>query len=262
MDSDFEADVLKQGLTEEQAFALEKRTIKKYGRKDIGTGILVNRTSGGQGVGGAIFSEEHRKNLSISHTGKVAPPEVRKKMSMSHTGKVRSEEHKRNLSISLKKRGLTQEERDRLTEASRRACQTPEYRAKMSKIMLAKGFRHSPETKQLLSEIGLGRKHSEQEKTNMQKAWVKRRMTHQYKTDIVGKCLECGAPTKYSKKYCSRACYNKSRQTKKGSGIPERVCKHCGILFRTYSANKYCSHKCYGLAITGIPKSEIVKYSG
>jgi hypothetical protein len=40
--------ILKQDLTDVEACTLEETYIKKYGRKDIGTGILENRTGGGE----------------------------------------------------------------------------------------------------------------------------------------------------------------------------------------------------------------------
>jgi group I intron endonuclease len=54
---------LKQNLTEEEAFKHEKYMIAVFGRKDLGTGILYNRTDGGEGASGIVFSEERKKRI-------------------------------------------------------------------------------------------------------------------------------------------------------------------------------------------------------
>jgi hypothetical protein len=59
---------LKQNLTEEESFKHEEYMIKVFGRKDNGTGILRNKTDGGDGASGLIVTEEHRKKISASLT--------------------------------------------------------------------------------------------------------------------------------------------------------------------------------------------------
>ena len=56
---------LKQNITEEEAFRHEIYMIALYGRKDLETGILHNRTNGGEGCSGVIRSEEWKNNQSI-----------------------------------------------------------------------------------------------------------------------------------------------------------------------------------------------------
>jgi hypothetical protein len=64
--------IVEQCLTEFGAFAIERRLIRWYGRKDMETGILRNRTDGGDGTSGIIVSEETRIKRSIARKGKYS----------------------------------------------------------------------------------------------------------------------------------------------------------------------------------------------
>jgi len=83
---------LKKNLTEEEAFKHEVYMIAVLGRKDLGTGILRNITNGGEGSSGWRPSEETRKKMSISRTGKKQTPEAIEKTRQALTGRKRTPE--------------------------------------------------------------------------------------------------------------------------------------------------------------------------
>mgnify|MGYP003342147177 FL=1 len=94
--------MIKENLSEEEAFSLEIDLIALYGRKDLGTGILRNLTDGGEGAGGAIRSEESRKNYSKSKIGKNNPMFGLTGSANPFYGKKHSDELKQKWSLKRK----------------------------------------------------------------------------------------------------------------------------------------------------------------
>lgn len=93
---------LKQNLTEEEAFKHEKYMIAVFGRKDLGTGILHNKTNGGDGASGILVSEETRKKMKKSSTKYKTEEERLEAIKKSH--KEYYERNKEKISQYYKKR--------------------------------------------------------------------------------------------------------------------------------------------------------------
>ena len=74
-----------ENVSEKEAFDKEIELIKKYGRYDLGTGILSNKTNGGEGSSGTIVLAKTRKKISIANTGHIVSAETRKKLSIANT---------------------------------------------------------------------------------------------------------------------------------------------------------------------------------
>jgi hypothetical protein len=84
---------LKKNLLEEEAYQHEIYMIAILGRKDLGTGILHNKTNGGDGVRGVLVTEEQRRYTSERQLGeknhfygRKHTFETRRKMSEAQTG--------------------------------------------------------------------------------------------------------------------------------------------------------------------------------
>ena len=146
-------EIIKDNLTESQAFRLESKMIKYYvltlgygapidGYRDFSNNYLTNFTWGGEGTSGmnpyanktpeemeeickkkseAIKgkkrSEETKRKNSESHKGKKMSAEARQNMSESHKGKKMSAEARQNMSESHKGRKFSEEAKRKIGEA-------------------------------------------------------------------------------------------------------------------------------------------------
>ena len=88
---------LKKNLLEEDAYQHEVYMIAVFGRKDLETGILYNRTDGGDGTRGMLLTETQKNKISQRQLGeknhffgKKHTLETRKRMSKAQTGEKHS----------------------------------------------------------------------------------------------------------------------------------------------------------------------------
>lgn len=118
---------LKDNLTEEEAYKHEMYMIGVYGRKDLGTGILINMSDGGEVNTGYKHSEERRNKISKAHKGRKRSEEwkalMREVMKGKNVGKKRTEEQKRAISerqTGKKKSPWSEEAKRRHSERMKR----------------------------------------------------------------------------------------------------------------------------------------------
>ena len=154
---------LKKNLTEEEAFRHEIYMIDVFGRKDLGTGILHNRTDGGEGSSGCIRSDETRRKLSEAGKGKTLSKEHRRKLSEAskgeknhNYGKPKSEETRRKLSEAKKGKTASEESRKKMSESGKVKIFSEEHRRNLSQWQIGKTL--SEETRRKISEAAKGKK--------------------------------------------------------------------------------------------------------
>ena len=161
---------LKQNLTEEEAFKHEEYMVAVFGRKDLGTGILHNRSDGGDGPSGWVPSEETRRKMSEARKGKYNG-EDNPFYGKSHTKQNREKISEANKGENHHCYGKSrpEETRRKISEARKGEnnpfygkSHTEETRKKQSEIMKGNkyslGFNHTEESRKKMSEARKGLK--------------------------------------------------------------------------------------------------------
>jgi len=199
---------LKQNLTEKDAFKHEIYMIDVFGRKDLGTGILHNRTAGGEGASGLLVSEETRRKLSEANKGKNKPPrskEHKRKLSEVNKGKSLSEETRRKISETKNGTLLSEETKRKISEVGKGKIVSEETKRKISEAHKGKSI--SEETRKKLSDVNKGKILSEETRKKMSEA-RRGENNHNYGKSLSEETKRKLSEAKKGKKWWNDGCGN------------------------------------------------------
>ena len=174
--------IVLENLTEEQAFNNERDFISWYGRLDINTGILENRTSGGEGSSGFRHTEEWKQTLrtqSIFVTNN--PGKNKSKETLEKLRKKSIELHNDPDYIRKYKEGLTTRVLDKelISKRTKEAMARPEVRQKYLESLKTRKLTKTPESIQKMIETKKRNgtlKLSEETKRKISEAHKRRKM--------------------------------------------------------------------------------------
>jgi hypothetical protein len=167
-------------MHESQAHAHEMELIELYGRRDNGTGTLVNLTDGGEGSIGWVPSDETRAKIAKAAIGRMPSKEHRAKISEANRGRKLSPEHIAKVAEANRGKTLSDAAKAKIGAANRgnkyalAAVRSLETRAKLSEAKRGKATRLgavlSEETRNKIAEALRGKTLSVEHRMKMSKA--------------------------------------------------------------------------------------------
>lgn len=203
--------ILRSGLSWYDACKWEQFYIKRYGRKDVGTGFLRNLTDGGEGSTGAKISEETRAKMSAALKGKTPTEQTRAKISAAKKGMAFSAEHCANLSAARKNPSF--ETRLKMSEAQKGKTFSAEHCAKISESL--KGKTKSPEARANMSAAQKGKTLSAAHVANIRFALKGKRGGRQI-SQMAAKAQRHGIPMHVYEKLSNNQRHNLDKLAKNG----------------------------------------------
>ena len=183
------------------------------------------------------YTEEARRRMSEGRRGIPVSEEQRKKISATLTGRHLSEEHKMHMSAGLKGHACPESARKRISEAHKGQRLSEEHKKKISAAN--RGRIHTEEARRHMSESKKGKPHSEEHRMNItnaiRKICSKPVLMYNWNGDFMAEFPSVNAAADYigvDRRLVTQVLTGKHKTTGGGSGN-----KNAGYTFRYKNEN-------------------------